>query len=177
MPSITVPFNKLAGIFRKYGVHSHHETSKSLTQVAKRAEIIVTSATRNAPPASPNGSIGAVNYGRYLKQWKAQVVLTGTVRGVFVGNTREYAPTIDYGRRAGARLPPIDAIARWATKKFGITYEEAKERAWPIAQNIKRRGLQPRGVLHGTNTTQDLSDAMETAVGAALDRAAVKAIT
>ena len=174
MPTLTVPFKKLPSVFRKYGAHARHETTSCLTQVAKRSEIIMTSATRNAPPASDNGGIGAVNYGNYLKAWSARVLSSGGSRGVLVANTRVYAPNIDYGRRAGARLPPISAITQWAVKKLGLPYKEARRAAFPIAQKIKRDGLKPRGVLHGPNTTKDLSDAMETAVGAALDRAANK---
>lgn len=175
MPSISVPLVKVPQLFRKYGIAAQRETKACLPQVAKHAESIVTSATRNAPPASPNGGTGAVNYERYLKAWNAKVMTIAGMTGVFISNTRVYAPNIDYGRNPG-RMPPISAIARWATKKFGIPYAEAKKIAWPIAKVIARRGLLPRGVLHGQNTTQDLSAAMETAVGAALDKAANKMV-
>jgi hypothetical protein len=172
MATITVPLNKVATVFRKYGTAARHETAQGLPVVVKRAEIIITSATRRAPPASPNGSTGAVNYGKYLKAWSAKVTKLNGNRGVLVGNNRKYAPNIDYGRRAGAKAPPVSAIALWAVKKMGLPYKAALKIAGPIATSIAKRGLKPRGVLRGPNTTKDFLDAMESAMSAALSKAA-----
>jgi hypothetical protein len=173
MATLTVPFNKLAGVFRKYGVLTRRETPIGLTEVVNRAKVIVTSSTRNAPPASPNGGIGAVNYLNYLKAWQVKRATLNGNKGVLVGNTRVYAPYIDYGRKPG-RAPPVDAIALWAVKKLNLPYAAARKIAWPIARAIAKRGLRPRGVLHGKNTTQDFLDAMEGSMGKALSRAAQK---
>lgn len=172
MATITVPLNKVARVFSKYGIAARQETARGLPSVAKRAEDIVTKATKNAPPASANGGTGAVNYGKYLKAWSAKVTKLNGNRGVLVGNNRAYAPYIDYGRSAGARPPPVDAIALWAVKKMGLPYQAARKIAWPIAKSIAKRGLRPRGVLRGPDTTKDFLDAMESAMSAALSKAA-----
>jgi hypothetical protein len=175
MATITVPFNKLGGLFRKYGTAQRAETSAGLLEVAKRAQVIITSATRYAPPASANGGIGAVNYELYLRAWSVKRALLNGNRGVLVANTKPYAPNVEYGRKAGAKAPPLKAITRWAQKKLSLPYDEAKKAAWPIRSAIARRGLRPRGVLQGPSTTKDFLDAMEDSMSKALSRATKKA--
>lgn len=49
------------------------------------------------------------------------------------------ARVIEFGRHAGKRQPPVDAIAAWAERR-GL----AAEAAFPIARAIARRGIKGR---------------------------------
>lgn len=62
--------------------------------------------------------------------------------GVLHGPAREYAPTVEYGRRAGRRPPPTRAIRPWL-RRHGIP----EDAAFVVARAIGRRGLRPRPFL------------------------------
>lgn len=73
----------------------------------------------------------------------------GTVDAGFfeLGETRGYADVVEYGRRAG-RMPPPDALAAWAYKKFQLRdLREAFARAWAMAKTIARNGTRPHPYL------------------------------
>lgn len=127
---------------------------RGLRSGAQRALPILHRATENAPKASENGSIGAVNTGRYRRAWKTAEV----TRGVRVFNTERYAPVIESGRRRNARRPPRDAIVRWAMQKRGMSRREAERAAFAIARSIGSRGLRARKVLK--NSLPDIKDAV-----------------
>jgi len=57
-------------------------------------------------------------------------------------NTTKHAPFVEGGRRAGARMPPREAILPWVLRK-GLPASAA----WPIARAIARRGIKPRRVI------------------------------
>lgn len=85
----------------------------------------------------------------------------GTLQSKYVGSVRMgpagiigkvasplvQAPVLELGRRAGARMPPLDAIAFWAMRKFGIDEDAAGDAAFPIARAIALRGF--KGHPHG----------------------------
>lgn len=115
----------------------------ALQSGALRAVPLLQQATAQAPPASDRGSVGAVNTGFYRTAWSARSRPDGAV----IANAAPYAGVIEYGRRAGAKTPPAEAIARWAQRKLGLSEEEARAAAFPIARAIARRGLRERRVL------------------------------
>lgn len=117
---------------------------------------ILHAATVNAPPASPNGSTGAVDTGAYRQAWQHQLLPTGGR----LFNTRPYAGVIERGRRRGAKMPPPRVLEAWARRKLGLSDEEAKSASFAIARAIKRRGLLPRRVLTGPLTTAQLTRAV-----------------
>lgn len=56
-----------------------------------------------------------------------------------IGTVKGYAPFVELGRRAGARMPPPDALKGWVARhgmKPGAEYA--------VARAIKKRGIQPR---------------------------------
>ena len=59
-----------------------------------------------------------------------------------VGSPKEYAIVMEFGRRPGARMPPVDAIQYWVVRKLGIPTEEAESVAWAIAKHIARHGIE-----------------------------------
>lgn len=116
---------------------------RGLLSAAYRTQAKAQDATRQAPPASHRGSPGAVSTGNYLRSWK----VAPTERGAVLRNWAPYAGIIERGRRAGAPMPPPQALARWAQLKLGLSRKEAESAGWAMAREIARRGLRPRRVL------------------------------
>lgn len=63
----------------------------------------------------------------------------------FAFQIADYWQYVAYGRKAGAKLPPIEAILNWIRRK-GIRFEGRTENqtAWAIAIAIQRDGIQGR---------------------------------
>lgn len=159
---ITVPFKQLPKVFQQYGKFVRAGTLPAMRRLAKQASRIITTATKDAPPASANGSRGAVNYGTFISKWRADLVTLNGNQGVLVSNDSGIkGATIEWGGKWPNKGPPVSAIATWATKKLGLSYEEAKKAAFPIAAAIKRRGLRPRLVMTGTETQKSFRMSME----------------
>ena len=174
MRQITVPFNKLGGLFRKYGTASRSTTNAKLRQVVNRVKHIVTVETIKAPYASANGGIGAVDTGKYLRSWKVSKATLDGIRGVLITNSAAYMAVIERGRGLGKRPPPVDVIARWAQRRLGLPYKEARRAAWPIARAIGRRGLYARRVMTGNPARNSYRNTMRELMGVALDEASIK---
>lgn len=51
----------------------------------------------------------------------------------------KYGYVQEYGRRAGSRMPPVNALKRWAIAKTGD-----EDMAFPIARSIARKGTKPQ---------------------------------
>ena len=111
---------------------------------AARGVTVVQEAVTKAPPASPNGSVGAFNTGQYRAAWRWSKLPGG---GATIFNGKKYAGIIEDGRRAGAKPPPRAVIAKWAQRKLGLTRKQAEAAAFPIARAIAKRGLRPRRVV------------------------------
>ncbi len=171
MPAI--PLHRMPTVFSSYGRHVRNRIPIALSRVAREAGKIIADATRKAPPASPRGSVGAVNYGTFLSNWRSQVTSQNGNQGVLVSNASGLkGATIEWGGRWPNKAPPVDAIATWATKKLGLSYPEAKKAAWPISRAIKRRGLQPRLVMSGDNTKTAFKLSMQNAFAGVVTKAA-----
>lgn len=59
-----------------------------------------------------------------------------------VGTNKSYAPVVEYGRRAGAPMPPEGALLGWMSR-HGI----AAEKEYAVRRNIRRRGIRARPYL------------------------------
>lgn len=68
--------------------------------------------------------------------------------------TQQYADVVEFGRRAGARMPPIQPIKDWIKVKgirprnknggfIKATESEVDKMAWNIARSIAKRGIKP----------------------------------
>lgn len=86
-----------------------------------------------------------VNLGGYKRGWASLPIR----HGVRVFNHAPYAAVIEEGRRRGARMPPLDPIARWFQRKRSVSETEARGAAYPIARAIGERGLPAHHVLRG----------------------------
>lgn len=61
------------------------------------------------------------------------------------GTSVKYAPVMEYGRRPGARMPPVAPLKDWVKAKMGITKQSDIDRAaWAVAFSIARKGIEPR---------------------------------
>lgn len=63
-----------------------------------------------------------------------------TMRGAVL-NRAPHALVAHEGRRPRKAMPPRSVIAEWAQRKLGLSSEEAKRAAFPIARAIGRRGV------------------------------------
>lgn len=94
--------------------------------------------------------------GEYMRAWSAAELPEGAV----LYNGRPYAPVIELGRRAGARMPPVAPLAAWVHRKLRPEGGPAAEAAiaLAIARKIKARGIP--GKLIMINSLGKLADAL-----------------
>lgn len=149
---IRVKMDEVAGLIAKLGARAEPAIQKASRSIAMRALTVVQEETANT---------GAFNYGTYRSAWFATPMQRGSKTGVLVGNKAPYAGVVEYGRRKGSKRPPREPIARWAQRKFGIPYPEAKRAAFAIARAISRNGIQGRFVLTSDKTTKKFKKIME----------------
>ncbi len=158
MPS-TMSFSEYVSRFKQVRPSMPNEITSALDETAPWLKAIVSAATQVAPPASRNGSYGAVATGKMLNSWKATRIGT---KGILISNGQVQAVIADYGRAPGKKMPPVSKIMQWAQVRLGLGYAEAKRAAWPIARAIAQRGLQKRGILHSDQRNAQLARIMET---------------
>jgi hypothetical protein len=82
---------------------------------------------------------------KFARGWRS--VLGNQSSSVRVYNKAYYARVIEYGRRAGARRPPVDALVPWVRDRFGLRGAAARGMAFVIARKIGERGIKPRFVV------------------------------
>ena len=93
--------------------------------------------------------------------------ITGTYPSLVgtVGPDAGYGRFVEFGRRAGARMPPVDALIGWVTRHWhpafigplrqgqlrprraagpGVSQAAIRSRAFALARAIQRRGIPPR---------------------------------
>lgn len=174
MRRITAPFSKLPPMFRQYGIAAKRNTNANLSQVVSRVKSTLIMETQNAIPASPRGGYRAVDTGRYLRNWKVNKSSINGARGVLITNMAKYMAVIERGRTPGAKRPPVNVIAKWAQRRLGLSFKEAKKAAFPIANAIKARGLFARKVMTGDNPMWIYRETMRELMGIALDEASIK---
>ena len=173
MPSVSFTMKQFQTYIRKLRgalVGWEGAATRGVHSGVMRGVGIAQAATVNAMPASPRGSIGAVDTGAYRQAWQFEL----TKSGGRVFNTRPYAGVVEYGRKKGARRPPPKQIELWARRKLGLSRKEAKSASFAIANAIAKRGLLARKVLTGPLTNHQLIQAVmmevRREVTAALDR-------
>lgn len=150
-----IPPGQLGNFEDKLGTRLESIKRRSALSAAQRGVVLMQTRTRAAPPANPSGvgSGGAVNTANYLRRWKA--VRTGEGAAVF--NSAMYAGVIELGRRKGAAMPPIEQIARWAQRRLGMKYDDAKKIAFVIARSIARRGLRGRFIMTDPTAQREMA--------------------
>ena len=85
-----------------------------------------------------------VSSGRYKGSWNVRNIEHGAV----LYNSLSYPPFIEYGRRAGARFPPVAALIRWVRHKgLAKGVADAHGLAFVIARKIAKKGIPPKPVM------------------------------
>jgi hypothetical protein len=153
-----IPFSEYVTRFKQVRPSLPNELSRELDAAAPWLLSIVRASTSVAKPASPRGGYGAVATGKLLNSWKATRVGS---KGILISNSTTQALIADVGRKKGAKMPPLENIAKWAQARLGLSASEARSAAWPIARAIKQRGLQKRGILHSDQSNRQLVRFME----------------
>lgn len=85
----------------------------------------------------------AYHDGGYAARWFFEPI----PNGIRVFNKAPYASIIEFGRRAGARMPPPDALRKWVKDRFGVSAKEAKSIAFAVARSISEKGTPGKHVL------------------------------
>jgi hypothetical protein len=85
-------------------------------------------------------ALGVMDRGHYKLGFKARA----TRNGAELRNDAPHAAVIEYGRRPGSRMPPVEAIRGWARRK-GLP----KGVAFLIARSIARKGIPPKALFRG----------------------------
>jgi hypothetical protein len=63
-----------------------------------------------------------------------------------VGPSVRYGASVEFGRRAGARMPPVDALMGWVGR-HPRGRGTRRQQAFALARSIQRRGIRPRPFL------------------------------
>lgn len=89
-----------------------------------------------------------------------------------VGPSVQYGRFVEFGRRAGARMPPVNALIPWVQRHFHaprerVTATTLRSEAYALARSIARRGIPPQPYLQPAyEHNRDRIDALFAAVGA-----------
>lgn len=88
-----------------------------------------------------------VGLGQYRQAWSAPRALPNGEVGFEVRNDAPHAWMVEHG--SAPHMPPVEPIALWAKRKFGLTEKEALSVAWAVAKTIEKRGTPPHHVALG----------------------------
>lgn len=146
-------FKKYVAKVRKNLTGADGAMVKGIHSGVMRSLTVVHKAVDNAPPASDNGKVGAVDTGGYKLRWHFYLTRTGGG----LRNSHPAADVIERGRRAGRKAPPVRVIEEWARRRLGLSKAEAAKAKWPIRAAIAKRGLQGRRVLTSTSTKDEIT--------------------
>ena len=150
MTTMVVTFPEWTRWLKRLGKRYMPAVQRGLLSGAARSLVLLQNRTRDARPANPmrKGEGGAVNTGQYLRSWRTERV----PGGVRVWNSAPYAPIVEFGRRKGAKMPPVAEMEIWARRRLELSATEAKRAAFVIARAIARRGLEGRRIMTGART-------------------------
>jgi hypothetical protein len=149
MPVLHFDLSEYPGYLAKLGqVRLTTAAKRGALSAALRAVSMMQTKTDHAPSSDPGGkgTGGAFNTGRFKASWKG----SPADDGAFLFNEAPYAGVIEYGRRPGARMPPLAPIAQWAQRRLGLSEGDARAAAYLIARAIARRGLKARMILNAS---------------------------
>ena len=167
MPSLNLTLTE----WRLYHERLPGEVQRAARRGARSAGLrvlrLMIERTGTARPASPNGSVGAVNTGGFRMRWRVMNIEGGSR----VLNDHPAAPVIDGGRRPGSRPPPLAPIVAWLQRRLGMGFEEAQAAAPNVARAIGYRGLLARQILSGPEAQAQIEAILDREVRRALDRA------
>jgi hypothetical protein len=135
MATIKVPMNKFAEQARRLAADFIPTVKRGMVSGAARCVVIMQEATRTAK---------VFDTGYYLRAWQS----APTDTGARIFNVSPYAGIIELGRRAGARMPPVQVIAKWLQRARGLSRKEAEAAAFGVARSIAKRGIAGKLVMN-----------------------------
>lgn len=95
------------------------ETATAIHRAAQaKAPTGVTSQLRNMLYAKPTGAFGM--------EWEVREPMA-------------YGSNVEFGRRPGQRMPPVDALELWGLRVLG-----EPGLGWPLARSIAKKGVKPQ---------------------------------
>ncbi len=153
--TIRLSMNEWTGYLRKLGKDFMPAAKRGLKRGALHSQVLLQQRT---------SALGVLNTGAYKRSWKWQEI----EKGIVIYNAQLYAGVIEYGRRVGARMPPVEPIARWAQLKLGVPKKQARGVGFVIARAISRRGIAARPVM--TGALPKMEQAFKEAITAELKR-------
>jgi len=106
---------------------------------------------------------------RFARSWRA--VIGAQPSSVRVFNKQPYASVIEFGRRKGAKAPPVAALLPWVIGKLGIPRENARSVAFLIARKISERGIPARPILRDPDVQAEIQRVVTDAVNVKLIKA------
>lgn len=145
MPVLRMDARQFASYHKRLAQQFKPAVMRGVRAGAARCVTYLVEQTRGAASANPagKGTGGAVNSGSFLRLWRSFPLPDGAL----VTNTSPYGPIIEYGRRPGAKMPPLLAIGLWLQRRLGLSAADARSRAFLVARAIKRRGLIGRRIM------------------------------
>lgn len=96
--------------------------------------------------------------GDLIKSVKGEVLIEGDTYSAVL-NVADYYKYVEWGRRAGGKMPPVSAILKWIQVKPVIPRQNTltgrvptqKQLAFAIAKSIQRNGIPPTYSMRDTN--------------------------
>lgn len=105
---------------------------RAAANAAERAVPLVQASMDNP---LPNTDYNAVDTGTMKRSWKWDKIADGAR----IYNTSKHAWYVEWGRGSGG--VPVGKIAAWAQRRLGLSEDEAKKAAFPIARKIATDGI------------------------------------
>jgi len=149
MATIRISITKFAEHAKRLAADFIPTVKRGMVSGAARCVVVMQDATRAAR---------VMDTGYYLRAWES----SSTADGARVYNVSPYAGVIEHGRRPGARMPPVQVIARWLQRARGLSRKEAEAAAFPVARAIAARGIAGKQVM--TKALPQLMAAVEAEV-------------
>lgn len=125
---------------------------------------------------------GKIATGDLLNSCEFEVVSESGLAYSVVLTLKDYWRWVEYGRKAGGKLPPIDAIKNWISAKPVIPKPDARGKlptaeqlSFLIARKIARDGIPPTNALaksvrlKNEDWNEKIADALLTDMGKAVD--------
>jgi len=163
MPGETYSFDGMARYYREQARPVEEAVEVIRRTVKLRGPQRVQEVISALAPRAP------VDRETYRRDWHADDIPTGAA----FYNSSPYASIIEWGRRIGAKAPPLKVIIDWVSRKKiagdpGATHaarsrdSEVRSVAFLIARAIKRRGIKGRHVLQiaSLRLERDVSEAL-----------------
>lgn len=109
-----------------------------------------------------------VDLGDYIKGiTDPQPVNEGGLIGYEVEATARHSAVIEYGRHAGAKMPPPTELEGWVRRKLGVSDPaEVKAVAFLVARHIQAQGIEPGHVMRRAIDSIDIETFRRDVLGA-----------